>query len=333
VTGALVDVVVVSYNSRDRLRACVGGLAALPWTRVVVVDNASADGSLAAVADLEGVTAIEMPRNGGFAYGCNAGWRAGSAPFVLFLNPDATIAGDDLMRLVRALEANPDAAAVGPRIVHADGSLDFSIRRFPALSSTYAQALFLHRIVPLAPWADELVRDPERYRRAGPVDWLSGACILCRREILLELGGLDEGFFLYCEDIDLCRRIWDAGRRVLYEPDALCVHEGGASHPRAGLLPVLAASRLRYARKHRGRVAAALERAGVALGEATHALVGRGGPQVRRGHARALRLALSRREPPPEGRPPPSPREPRGGPGPSAGTPTRPPPGSPRHPA
>jgi hypothetical protein len=287
--------VVVSYNSRDRLRACVEPLTAVPWVNVIVADNASPDDSLTSLAGMDGVTALAMPRNGGFAYGCNAGWRAGSAPFVLFLNPDATIGAVDIHRLVDALNADDGAGAVGPLILHLDGSLDHSIRRFPALRSTYAQALFLHRVFPHAPWVDELVCDRRRYDISGPVDWISGACILCRRDVLEEIGGLDEGYFLYCEDIDLCRRIWNAGREVRFEPGAVCRHEGGASHPRASLLPVLAASRLRYAQRHRSRLAAALERGGVALGEATHALVGRGGLDARAGHARAAWAAISGR--------------------------------------
>ena len=106
-----------------------------------------------------------------------------------------------------------------------------------------------------------------------------------------ELGGLDEGFFMYCEDIDLCRRLRSSGYELVFEPAASVVHLGGASAPRAALLPTLAASRVRYARKHRGRAVAFLERVGVGLGAATHALVGRGGRAARAGHARALLAA------------------------------------------
>jgi GT2 family glycosyltransferase len=108
---------------------------------------------------------------------------------------------------------------------------------------------------------------------------------------LEELGGLDERFFMYCEDVDLCRRVRDAGYDVRYEPEAVAVHEGGASAPRASLLPTLAESRLLYARKHRGRTAAGVERGGIALGALTHLLVARR-RAVRAGHARSLRLAL-----------------------------------------
>jgi N-acetylglucosaminyl-diphospho-decaprenol L-rhamnosyltransferase len=142
---AEVDVVIVSYNSREQLRACVEPLASLDDVRVVVVDNASKDGSLDAVADLP-VDAIGLERNGGFGHGCNVGWRVGTAPHVLFLNPDARIDRVSLDRLVADLEQAVAAGGVAPRIVHTDGTLDYSQRRFPRLRSTYAQALFLHRI-------------------------------------------------------------------------------------------------------------------------------------------------------------------------------------------
>jgi GT2 family glycosyltransferase len=289
----VVDVVIVSYNSRDRLRACVEPLLAAPSTNVIVVDNASPDASLEAVRELP-LTAIQLSHNGGFAHGVNAGWRAGSSPYVLLLNPDARIDEPSIDALVLALEQDPELGAVAPRIVDEDGSLDYSQRRFPRLRSTYARAFFLHRLFPSAPWTDELVRDEEVYARRGSPDWVSGACILLRRQALEELGGLDEGFFMYGEDIDLCRRLRAAGYELLYDPTALVHHEGGASAPRAHLLPVLAASRIRYAAKHRSRAGAFLERIGVALEAVTHVAVARGGIAARVGHARALRLAVTR---------------------------------------
>ena len=289
----MVDVVVVSYNSRDRLLACVSPLLGLPDVNVIVVDNASPDGSLELVQHLA-LTAIQLSENGGFAHGVNAGWRAGSAPYVLLLNPDARIDADSLEALVSALEEVPRRGAVAPRIVDDDGFLDWSQRRYPRLRSTYARALFLHRLFPRADWTDELIRDEEAYTRRGSPDWVSGACVLLRREALEQVGGLDEGFFMYAEDIDLCKRLRSAGYELLYEPAAVVEHEGGASVPRTSLLPVLAASRMRYAAKHRGRVGALLERLGIALEALTHVAVSRGGVAARAGHARALRLTLGR---------------------------------------
>ena len=286
-----VDVVIVSYNSRDELRACVEPLARLENVRAIVVDNASQDGSLASIADLR-VEAIPLETNAGFAHGCNRGLRAGDARYVLFLNPDAVIEQDGLASLIAELDRNPAAGAVAPRIVHADDTIDYSIRRFPRLRSTYAQALFLHRVFPKATWTDEVVREPGAYAERSSPDWVSGACILARRSLLEELGGFDEGFFMYCEDIDLCRRIRDAGYDIVFEPSAQIVHEGGASAPRASMLPILAASRLRYAEKHRGKLTGTLERMGIALGALTHIVVSRGGSAMRAGHGRALRLAV-----------------------------------------
>ena len=178
---------------------------------------------------------IHMPRNGGFAYGCNGGWRAGGSELVLFLNPDARLEADALARLAHVLEIDPAAGVVGPRTLRTDGTLAWSIRRFPSLRSTYGQALFLHRLAPRASWVDEVVRDPARYERPGRVDWLPGACLLVRRSTLEAVGGFDEGFFMYVEDIDFCWRVSRAGLDVVYSPDAICVHEGGRSFPRARL--------------------------------------------------------------------------------------------------
>jgi GT2 family glycosyltransferase len=120
--------------------------------------------------------------------------------------------------------------------------------------------------------------------------------MLVRRSAYEQIGGFDERFFLYCEDTDICRRIWDSGRQVRFEPEAVATHVGGASGDRSGLRPVLAASRVAYARKHRGRVAARAEALAIGLGEALHALVKVHRPAQRRGHVAALR-ALTRPAP------------------------------------
>lgn len=289
---ALADVVVVSYNSREELRDCVEPLAADGDIHVVVVDNASADDTLATVADLP-IERVQLADNRGFAHGCNTGWRRSSAPFVLFLNPDARITGEGVRRLAHVVEADGRAGAAAPRIVHADGTLDYSQRRFPRLVSTYAQALFLHRLLPRASWVDEVIRDEGVYEQSGTPEWVSGACVLVRRTALERLGGLDDGFFMYCEDTDLCRRLRDLGLHVLFEPEAVVVHRGGASAPRPSLFPVLAASRVRYAQKHSTRSVALLARLGIALGALTHIAISRGGADVRAGHARSLVRALT----------------------------------------
>jgi len=287
-----IDAVVVAYNSGATLRGCVEPLTGIAAVSVTVVDNASPEDPLPAIAGLP-VSAIRAPRNGGFSYGCNLGASGGGAPYVLLLNPDARIdaAGVDALREV--LDRDPAAGIAGPRILDADGSLLYSQRRFPRLGSTLAQALFLHRIFRRARWSDELVRRPEAYERPGSPDWLSGACLLVRRSALEEVGGLDEGFFLYCEDTDLCRRLSRRGWGVRYVPGATARHSEGSSAPRAELQAIHARSRVRYARLHSGRALAALEIGAIALHELTHAVANVPRRPTLRGHARALRAVLT----------------------------------------
>jgi GT2 family glycosyltransferase len=288
-----VDVVVVSYRSGDTLRGCVEPLVTMPHVNVVVVDNACPNDSTATVADLP-VEILRSGRNGGFSYGCNLGAARGSAPYLLFLNPDARLDEAALGALVAVLRDDAGAGLVAPRILDDDGSLSWSLRRFPRLRSTYAQAVFLHRVFPLAAWTDELIRDPAAYDRAGAPEWVSGACMLVRRSAFAAIGGWDERFFLYCEDTDLCQRLWDAGHAVRFEPHATVHHVGGASSGAGETQAIAARSRVLYARKHRRRAVAWLEALGVALSEATHVLSSITRPAARRGHAKALRAALGR---------------------------------------
>jgi GT2 family glycosyltransferase len=289
--SARVDVVVVSYGSRDTLRACVEPLCRADGVRVIVVDNASPDDALETIADLP-VEAIRAGRNGGFSFGCNLGAAAGTAEYVLFLNPDAILSPASLDALVATLDRDPGAGLAGPKILGGEGELLLSRRRLPRLRSTFAQALFLHRVFPTAVWADEMVRDPAVYDRAGEAEWLSGACMLARRSAFERIGGFDEGFFLYCEDTDICLRLRAAGHRVLYEPGAVARHIEGSSAPRSELLAIHARSRVRYARLHYRRPAAALEAAAVVLSALTHAAVTLPRrPATARGHLAALRAA------------------------------------------
>jgi N-acetylglucosaminyl-diphospho-decaprenol L-rhamnosyltransferase len=289
-----VDAVIVSYNSSDTLRDCVSSLLATPGVSVTVVDNASPDGSLETIADLP-VKAIQSGRNGGFGFGCNIGLGAGEAPLVLFLNPDARLAPGALQAMEAVLDHEPGVALVGPKLYDGDGSLMPSQRHFPRVSSVWSHALFLHRLFPRARWADEVDRRWEDYEHPNEPDWVSGACMLARRSVLEQLGGFDDGFFLYCEDTDLCARLRQAGHRVRFEPSAVAHHVGGHSAPRSGLWPILAESRVRYARKHARGIGRALQSAGIAVHAFTHAVANARRPAHARGHMAALKAVLWRR--------------------------------------
>ncbi len=290
--SAVVDVVVVSYNSRATLRSCIEPLIGLDDINVIVVDNDSPDASLEAIADL---TAVGIPagRNGGFSFGCNIGLRAGRAPYVLFLNPDAQITAGSIRHLAEVLAQDTGSGIVGPRIEESDGTLFPSMRRYQRAGSIWATALFLHRFFKSAAWANEIVKSPAAYHAVAYPEWVSGACFLARRDILETVGGFDEGFFLYNEDMDICARVGAAGYRVRYEPRATARHEGGHSAPRTGLYAILAASRLRYARQNAGVVSASLQAAGLAVGAVTHVVANLRRPANRRGHAAALRALMA----------------------------------------
>jgi GT2 family glycosyltransferase len=283
-----IDVVVVSYCSSDTLRGCIAPLAGLPDVQVIVVDNASPDDSLATIADLP-VTTVAAPRNGGFAYGCNLGMSHGRAPYVLFLNPDARLHKADLDVLAGVLESDPSAGLVGPRILDDAGTVMESQRRFPDVLTAWGQALFVHRLIART---HEMIEGAAEYERAGEPDWISGACMLGRRADFERIGGMDEAFFLYSEDTDICKQIRDLGMTVRYEPRAVAHHTGGASAPRSTLLPVLARSRVQYAFKHGSRLSAVVQAVGIAVGEATHALVRLGRGRYARGHAAAFAEVL-----------------------------------------
>lgn len=288
---AEIDVVVVSYNSAATLRDAVSALAEAENVNVIVVDNDSQDGSVDSVAGLR-LTVLPTTVNRGFASGCNRGLEAGSAPYVLFLNPDARIDVDALGRLVSVLASDAGTGLVAPRVVAEDGSLEYSQRRYPRVRSTFAQAFLLPRLLPRAAWADECIRDPRAYAESGDCEWVSGACMLVRRSAIEAIGGWDEGFFLYGEDIDLCRRMWEGGYSVRYEASATATHIGGASSPRGRSIPFLARGRIRFARKHLRPGVALLHQTGIALGAFTHAVFTTQGRGARAGQIRALKAAI-----------------------------------------
>lgn len=291
--GGVVDVVVVAHASRDTLRGCVAPLAGADGVGVIVVDTASADPAFDTVEDLPGLDLVHAERNGGFAYGCNLGAGRGTAPYVLLLNPDAALAADQLARLVDVMEREPRIGLVAPRIVDEDGVLQRSVRRFPRLRSALSKALLLHRIWPNAAWSDDLVHDARAYERAWDPEWVSGACMLVRREAWEALGGLDEGFFMYAEDTDICWRLRDQGWRVHFDPSATVVHTGGHSAPRSQLRTADVRSHIRYVLIREGDRAARATALATALDELTHLVIRARRPGYARGHLAGLRAALA----------------------------------------
>jgi GT2 family glycosyltransferase len=236
---ALVDVVVVSYRSRDLLRNCLSSLARYPpraGARIWVVDNCSLDGTAEMVkADFPDVELVESERNLGFAAANNFAIRRGRARYVLALNPDTRVTAGALDHMVAVMDGNASIGIAGCRLELEDGTFDHAARRsFPTPLSALGHFSRLGRSDHAPAWLTDY-RAPSVER--GPVDAVNGAFMLFRRRALDEVGLFDEGYWMYMEDLDICYRFAQAGWVTWYEPDVTVVHikagtSGKARKPR-----------------------------------------------------------------------------------------------------
>ncbi len=224
-----VSAVVVNYNTRDHLLECVRSLRAEGIADIVVADNQSTDGSAPALAASDADVCF-LPTGGNLGYGraANRGAARAGGELLLVCNADVVLEPAAVKSLAAALDADDRLAIVGPWIEDRDGKHYPSARSFPSMGVAVG-----HAFVGLLGVHNRFTR---RYRmldvdhsRARPVDWVSGSCFLVRREAWEELGGFDESYFMYVEDVDLCWRAWRAGWTVRYEPAARVMHVQGAS--------------------------------------------------------------------------------------------------------
>jgi N-acetylglucosaminyl-diphospho-decaprenol L-rhamnosyltransferase len=219
----VLDVVVVNHESAVPLERCLETLRADGAARIVVVDNASTDDS-AKVAARFGAEWLPTGSNLGFGRAVNRGVAATSSPFVLVLNPDAEVQPGCLRELVVQLQKRPSLGVVGPRVLNPDGTEYPSARAFPSFGIAVAHA-FVGLVAPRNRWS-------RQYRHPEAVEWVSGTAMAVRRTAIEQVGGFDEAYFMYMEDVDLCRRLTDASWQVGLAPDAVVVHSIGASSER-----------------------------------------------------------------------------------------------------
>lgn len=298
--------VIVSHNSwswlepaLSSLRARAGALA----LDVVVVDNGE-DGSAGLAAQrFEGVRGIGCA-NRGFAHANNRGLMTADARYVLLLNPDTEILAGTLAGLLAKLDEHPEVGIAGCRQVDGEGRLWPTARRFPSVRGAIGEAIGPERLPRLAGRLGEGELDPARYDRELACDWTSGSFMLIRREALESAGLLDERFFFYSEEVDLCLRVKRAGWEVRHFPQLTIAHYGGKTNaPR--MEAQLAYARGQYAAKHFG----ALRRAAFLSAIAARHLLRwcafslRGDRGAATAQRRALRTLLGR-EAPPFGEPP-----------------------------
>lgn len=279
-------IVIVSYNVRDLLRRCLVSIDEASRRsdlrlHTIVIDNASSDGSAAMIRDeFRRVALIALDRNAGFAAGNNAGLQrvlGGESPpdqsgtavtndllparYVLLLNPDTEIVGDALGVLVRYLDDHADVVVVGPQLRYSDGSIQQSRRRFPTIGTLFWESTLLDQWWPGNPWARRYRCDDRPADQAQRVDWLVGAALLARTDVIRQAGLLDEGFFMYSEELEWQSRLGTHGA-IMFVPDALVVHyEGKSSEQNLARRHInFNRSKLRYARMRWGRPIAVLLR-------------------------------------------------------------------------
>ncbi len=283
----MVVIVIVNWNVRDLLRACLLSIERNPATshdqRIVVVDNASADGSPAMVrSEFPQVHLIALDTNLGFTGGNNAGMaeaerlfddrpqttddsklssvvRGLSSGYFLLLNPDTEVMPGALDALLRYADAHPDAGVVAPQLRHPDGSVQSSRRRFPTLATALFESTWLQPYAPRGLLDRYTMRDRADDETCD-VDWAVGAALLVRREVYRQVGGFDDrSFFMYSEEVDWCRRIKARGWRVVYHPESVILHHEGKSSEQASARRMITfnTSKVRYFAKHHGRAQAA----------------------------------------------------------------------------
>jgi N-acetylglucosaminyl-diphospho-decaprenol L-rhamnosyltransferase len=271
------SIIIVNWNVRDLLLHCLQSIIAQvrpnpdectwrigDWNlEIIVVDNASTDGSASMLrTHFPRIHLIQNEENRGFTAANNQGLAVSQGRYLMLLNPDTEVASDTLTRMLQHMDAHPRVGVLGPQLLYADGSRQSSRRRFP----TFATALIESTVVQEW-WSDNHIL--RRYYMADspddavqPVDWLVGACLLVRREAYEQVGGLDEGFFMYSEEMDWCRRCKPSGWEIVYLPTATVIHHEGKSSEQ--VVPArhiyFQSSKVRYFRKHHGSIQAEMLR-------------------------------------------------------------------------
>ena len=276
------SIVIVSWNVRSLLRRCLASIhesAALstpgaaptggPVVEVIVVDNASSDGTVGMVEEsFPQVHVLANTSNQGFPTANNQGIRRSSGRYVLLLNPDTEVVGDALGRMTSFADEHPDVGMVGPQLLNTDSTVQSSRRRFPTLATAFVESTWLQLTVasletrslsrfftaPVRRLLDRYYVADRPDDEVQDVDWITGAAMFARREAVDDVGGMDEAYFMYSEELDWCRRFQKAGWRVVYLPEAKVIHHVGKSSEQVTVARHIhfQTSKVRYFRKHHG---------------------------------------------------------------------------------
>lgn len=260
-----VSVIIVSWNVSALLRACLtsiyAGLGSLR-AEVIVVDSASSDDTVSMIQrDFPQVTLLAQTENIGFTRGNNIGFHAASGRYLFLLNPDTELIGDVVPQMIAYMDTHPQVGIVGPHTLNTDGSYQSTRRRFPTPMLAFFESTWLQPFAPKT-LLEQFYFSAESATATLEVDWVQGSALLARRELYDTIGGLDEGFVMYSEELDWCRRAKATGWKVMYLGNAYLIHHGGKSSEQVTARKHIhfQQSKLRYFRKHHGRGIAGLLR-------------------------------------------------------------------------
>jgi GT2 family glycosyltransferase len=255
-----ISIIIVSWNARGYLQDC---LASIRETRgalvqeVIVVDNASSDGSPEMVVEkFPEVVLIRAGENLGFARANNLGLRRASGTWLALVNSDIVVHQGCLEKLADFLKNHSEVGLVGPKVFGPDGRVQMTCGRSPTIWNSFCEFFLLYRLFPRWKFFSGFQIPPEQHVRSAAVEVLSGCLWFARREAVEKVGDLDERFFFYAEDIDWCKRFREAGWKLMYVPEATVKHWGGGSSANAPLrysIEILRAN-LTYWKKHHGNL-------------------------------------------------------------------------------
>lgn len=253
-----VSIIIVSWNVRGLLESCLRSIELAGQGieyEIIIVDNASSDGTPQLLRDkYPGAQLIANENNRGFAAATNQGLRAATGTYLLLLNPDTELRPDTLTMSLQLMAKYDRCGALGCQIRNPDGSLQSSVRRFPWWRPLSLMLLKLPKLTQRSYASiDSYLATDFDYARPARVDQIMGAYMLVRRSALTEVGGFDERFFLWFEEVDFCARLWAAGWAVLYTPQTHIIHHGGQSFAQETISrkqKLFFASAWKYCRKH-----------------------------------------------------------------------------------
>mgnify|MGYP000860886222 CR=1 FL=1 len=222
------SIIIVNYKSQTKLANCLLSLQKVDFDdidhEIIVVENNSGDQLESLLAAYPKVRLLISERNLGMGGGNNLGIKHSRGKFILIANPDLVFSPSSIKELYIYLQAHPEAAVVAPQLLNPDGSLQYSCARFPSIFLPVLRRTSLGRYLPAL--VDRYLMRHEDHRASRAVDWILGACFLVRRDELFQFGNLfDERFFMYFEDVDLCRRAQQLGKKVIYHPVAQVTHD------------------------------------------------------------------------------------------------------------